>query len=110
MLTTNIEAQKSVTIYATATVAERFELQPASVYLPGAPVSTRPAAATQPAGETLNVVLFTINGNKPVKVIEALSDDPAIKVAVVPLARSPLAAASAPLRRDESRSGLAGGG
>jgi len=70
-LETNVELQKQVEIVARAAVPERLDIQPQSIT-----VSNTPGAEQGLS----RVIRFTNYGEPPVKVLEAVADDPAIKL------------------------------
>jgi len=74
-LTTNNDKQKTVLVEVVAVVPERLEVMPNVITINTAILSTLKTNTTQ-------TITFMTNGGPPVKVLEALVDDPAIKVGV----------------------------
>lgn len=70
---TNVAEQATISVIATATVPERLEVLPETVTLN--PITTADKPYVRP-------LRFTNYGKKPVKVVEAISDDPVLKVTV----------------------------
>lgn len=70
-LTTNIELQPALEVVATANIPERLDIQPPSITVTKSPED----AAAKDSGLT-RVIRFTNYGATPVKVLEAVSDDP----------------------------------
>lgn len=70
---TNVSEQASISVIATATVPERLEVLPETVTLN--PITTADKPYVRP-------LRFTNYGKKPVKITEAVSDDPVLKVTV----------------------------
>ena len=70
---TNVSEQAAISVIATATVPERLEILPETVTLN--PITTADKPYVRP-------LRFTNYGKKPVKITEAVSDDPVLKVSV----------------------------
>jgi thiol-disulfide isomerase/thioredoxin len=90
-LTTNIEAQKTLTVDVAGRSPERIEVQPVVAMLAvRSPAATQPAgqgatasggpAASEPAAELTAQVILMNNGSTPVRLKEAVADDPKISV------------------------------
>jgi len=77
VLQTNVDQQKTISIRAVATVPPRLEVQPTSV------IVNKPRSAVGSGGRPISRVLrFTNYGDKPVKLLEAKSDDPGVKLSI----------------------------
>lgn len=70
---TSVAEQDTISIIATATVPERLEVLPETVTLN--PITTADRPYVRP-------LRFTNYGKKPVKIVEAISEDPVLKVSV----------------------------
>ncbi|NLX13021.1 MAG: DUF1573 domain-containing protein, partial [Phycisphaerales bacterium] len=81
VLTTNIEAQKTIRIPLFAKIPPRLEVAPASILL-----QEVPPQPTQPAQMVTRVIRFTNHGDKPVRLLEATADDAALELVVNPQA------------------------
>jgi len=76
-LTSNIDAQKKITVNAVLAAAKRIDVLPETLTIP----APSPSAAKNKTGRSL-LLRFTNYGEKPVKLLEATADEPEIKLVV----------------------------
>lgn len=77
VLETTVEAQKTITVSAYGRVPERLDVDPGSI-LVFKPLSSSPT----PRQPMTQILTFTNHGKTPVRVVQATSNDPALKTSV----------------------------
>jgi thiol-disulfide isomerase/thioredoxin len=77
ILKTNLEQEKTISILAHARVPQRIEVQPERILIP-----TPPTASRRPSTTTRRPITITNHGESPIKILEAVASDPALKATV----------------------------
>lgn len=79
VLTTNFEAQKNIQIQLFAKVPPRLEVTPSALLL-----QDKSGQPNQPSQIVSRIINFTNNGQQPVKLLEATTDDATLQLEVKP--------------------------